>query len=64
MDLSVIFVGSPESENLAAQVARDTGIALVSIYVETLSGPEGPASTYLEMMSYDVRTILSALDQE
>lgn len=56
-----LFVGSPESEELAAQFAADTGIHITAIFVESLSGLEGPAASYLEMMRYDVNVIVNAL---
>jgi ABC-type Zn uptake system ZnuABC Zn-binding protein ZnuA len=61
LGLSAIFVGSPESEALAAQFALDAGIAVVHLFVESLSEAQGPAPTYLEMMRYDVNLIAETL---
>jgi ABC-type Zn uptake system ZnuABC Zn-binding protein ZnuA len=47
--------------DLAEQVAADTGVQVVPIYTGALSGPEGPAASYLELMRYDVRAIVGAL---
>jgi len=46
---------------LAQQVARDTGVPLVPLYTHSLSGPEGPAASYLRLMEYNVNAIVSAL---
>jgi ABC-type Zn uptake system ZnuABC Zn-binding protein ZnuA len=59
-----IFVGTTVSPRLAERVARDTGTRLLTIYTGSLSGPEGPAPTYLEFMRYNVRTIVAGLRQE
>ena len=56
-----IFVGVSVNPDLAEQVAADTGVQLVPIYTGALSGPEGPAANYIELMRYDVRAIVGAL---
>ncbi len=60
----VIFVGTTVNPHLAERVARDTGTRLLTVYTDSLSGPEGPAPTYLELMRYNVRTIVAGLQQE
>ena len=64
LELSALFIASPESEELAAQFTLDTGIDLVSLFVESLSAIEGPAPTYLELMRYDVGLIIKTLYKE
>ncbi len=59
-----IFVGTTVNPRLAERVARDTGTRLLRIYTGSLSGPEGPAPTYLELMRYNVRTIVAGLRPE
>ena len=61
LGLPALFVGSPESEALAAQFALDAGIKVVTLFVESLSELQGTAATYLEMMRYDVSLITDAL---
>ena len=61
LGLPPLFVGSPESEALAAQFALDAGIKVLTLFVESLSEAQGPAATYLEMMRYDVNLIIGAL---
>ncbi|MCB0217179.1 MAG: zinc ABC transporter substrate-binding protein [Chloroflexi bacterium] len=56
-----IFVSAELNPDLAAQVAADTGIAWVTLYVGALSGPEGPAATYEALMRYNVDAIVAAL---
>lgn len=47
------------------QVARETGARYAGdLYVDALSGPEGPASTYLDLLRHDVALIVSALTEE
>jgi len=56
-----IFVRTGVNVALAQQVARDTGVPLVPLYTHSLSGPEGPAASYLRLMEYNVNAIVSAL---
>lgn len=57
-----IFLDVNENQNLARQIAAETGVRVVSdLYVETLSAKDGPAGTYIDMMKYDVSQIVSAL---
>ncbi|NLG73731.1 MAG: zinc ABC transporter substrate-binding protein [Chloroflexi bacterium] len=56
-----IFISSTVNQNLAQQVAHDTGIQLVTLYTDSLTGPEGPASSYLEFIRYNVSEIVNAL---
>ncbi len=56
-----IFVGRDVNPVLAEQVARDTGIRVVSLYSGSLSEPGGEADTYLKYMRYNVSAIVAAL---
>lgn len=56
-----IFVGTTVNPNLASQIAEDLGIAVVPLYTGSLSEADGPASTYVEMMRYNVGAIVEAL---
>lgn len=56
-----IFVSSSVNPKLAEQVAKDAGVKVVPLYIESLSQPGGPASTYLELMRYNVTAIVEAL---
>lgn len=57
----VIFVGEAVPSALAARVSADTGARLVPLRTEALSGPDGPAPTYLDFMRHNVTTIIDAL---
>ncbi|MGA2490384.1 MAG: zinc ABC transporter substrate-binding protein [Anaerolineales bacterium] len=57
-----IFLDIGENQELALQIASETGVKVVTdLYVESTSGPNGPAPTYIDMIKYDVTTILDAL---
>jgi ABC-type Zn uptake system ZnuABC Zn-binding protein ZnuA len=57
-----LFLETGSSPQLAAQVATEAGIAVVTaLYTHSLSDAGGPAPSYLEMMRYDVTTIVAAL---
>ena len=60
--VQTIFLDIGENRNLADQIASETGAKVVTdLYVESISGPGGPAPTYIEMIKYDVTTIVAAL---
>ena len=56
-----IFLDEVENPTLAAQVAEETGVAIVDdLHIESLTdGP--PAGTYLDMMKFNVDRIVNAL---
>jgi ABC-type Zn uptake system ZnuABC Zn-binding protein ZnuA len=56
-----IFVGTTVSDSLARRVAEDMGVPLVPLYTGSLSGPQGPASTYLDYTRYNVAAVVQAL---
>jgi ABC-type Zn uptake system ZnuABC Zn-binding protein ZnuA len=57
-----IFLDIGENQNLAQQIASETGVKVVTgLYVESISGSAGPAPTYIDMIKYDVTVILEAL---
>ncbi len=58
-----IFVEDSINPQLARIVASDTGLELVMLYIGSLSGPQGPASNYIELMRYNVQAIVQALQQ-
>ena len=64
LGVAAIFVGTTVSDDLAARVAADTGVELVALYTGALSGPDGPAGSYLEMMRFNVAAIVAALGGE
>jgi ABC-type Zn uptake system ZnuABC Zn-binding protein ZnuA len=57
-----IFLDIGENQNLAQQIASETGVKVVTdLYVESISAPSGPAPTYIDMVKHDVNIILDAL---
>jgi ABC-type Zn uptake system ZnuABC Zn-binding protein ZnuA len=57
-----IFLESGTNPQLAEQIASETGVKVVSdLYTHSLSEPGGPASTYIDMMKYDVNAIVKVL---
>jgi ABC-type Zn uptake system ZnuABC Zn-binding protein ZnuA len=59
--VTAIFVGTTVNPDVAAQIAADTGAHVVPIYTDSLSDATGPASTYLEMMRFNVAAIVGGL---
>lgn len=61
LEVPAIFVGATANASLAQRLTEDTGRQLVSLYTGSLTGPDGPASTYLDFMRYNVSAIVAAL---
>jgi ABC-type Zn uptake system ZnuABC Zn-binding protein ZnuA len=60
--IKAIFIEAGVNSNLAEQIARETGIAVVDdIYTHSLTGPDGNAPTYIEMMKYNTSRIVDTL---
>ena len=57
-----VFLEVGGSPQLARQVAQEAGIPVVTeLYTHSLTDASGPAPTYLDMMRFDVKTIIAAL---
>jgi ABC-type Zn uptake system ZnuABC Zn-binding protein ZnuA len=63
LGVPVLFVGTTVNRSLAERVAADTGTEIVVVYTGSLSGPDGPAATYLDLMRYDVSAIVGGLSE-
>lgn len=61
LGVPAVFVGNTVPENVAAQVAADTGLQLVALYTDSLTEAGGPAGNYLDFMRYNVTAIVDAL---
>ena len=62
LPVRVIFLDAGSNPKLAEQIAAETNAKIVTdLYSESLSPAGGPASTYLDMMKYNVSVIVSAL---
>jgi len=60
-DVPALFVGVAVNPVLSQRIAQDMGVDVVALYTDSLSGPGGPAATYLEMMRYTVGAMVEAL---
>ncbi|MCH9671154.1 MAG: zinc ABC transporter substrate-binding protein [Gammaproteobacteria bacterium] len=61
-NITAAFVENIADPRLLERIANETGAAIGgTLYPGALSGPDGPASTYLDMMRHNARTLASAL---
>jgi manganese/iron transport system substrate-binding protein len=57
--IPVVFSESTVSDKPARQVAKETGARYGGVlYVDSLTGPDGPAPSYLKLMEYNAQTIV------
>lgn len=57
--IPVVFSESTVSDKPARQVAKEAGARYGGVlYVDSLTGPDGPAPTYLKLMEYNAHTIV------
>ncbi len=56
-----IFAENTVNSSVAQQIADETGITIALLYSDSLSEADGPASTYLDYVRYNVTTIVEAL---
>ena len=59
--VKAVFVSESTSPTLAQRVTEDTGVELVRLYHGSLSAPDGPAATYLDMVRFNVSAMVAAL---
>ncbi len=60
--ISAVFVENITDARLLEQIARETGATIGgTLYPGALSGPDGPAATYLDMMRHNATTLATAL---
>ncbi|OLO09657.1 iron ABC transporter substrate-binding protein [Salinicola sp. MH3R3-1] len=63
-DIPAIFSESTVSDKPAQQVARETGIHYGGVlYVDSLSKPDGPVPTYIDLLRVTSETIVKGLTQ-
>lgn len=62
-NIRAIFAENTVNADLAQQVADETGVQFYTLYSDSLSEADGPASTYLDYLRYNVQTIVSALSE-
>jgi len=57
-----IFLETGSNPQLAEQVARETGVKVVDeLYTHSITGSDGNAPNYIDMMKYNVNAIVEAL---
>ncbi|WP_254885081.1 metal ABC transporter solute-binding protein, Zn/Mn family, partial [Salipiger sp. HF18] len=62
--IPVVFSESTVSDKPARQIARETGAAYGGVlYVDSLSEPDGPVPTYLDLLRVTSETIVGGLGQ-
>lgn len=59
--VDAIFVGENVNNSVVDQLASDTGIEVVKLYISSLSEADGPAPDYVTLMRANVNAIVSAL---
>jgi zinc/manganese transport system substrate-binding protein len=61
-DIGAVFVENIADPRLLDQIASETGAAIGgTLYSDALSGPDGPAATYLTMMRHNLGQLTQAL---
>ncbi len=61
-DISAVFVENITDPRLIQQIAKETGATVGgTLYPGALSGPDGPAPTYLKMIRHNATMLTSAL---
>ncbi|MHB8949038.1 MAG: metal ABC transporter substrate-binding protein [Rhodoferax sp.] len=62
--IKAVFVENMSNLKLLAQIAQDTGVTLgAKLYVDALSGPNEPGSTYLKMMRHNVTQLVAGMQR-
>jgi ABC-type Zn uptake system ZnuABC Zn-binding protein ZnuA len=56
-----IFTENVANDNLAQQIASETGAKVVPLYTESLGGKDSGADTYIHYMLYNAQAIVGAL---
>jgi zinc/manganese transport system substrate-binding protein len=60
--IPAVFVENITDHRLLDQIARETGAKIGgTLYTDALSGPDGPAPTYLDMFRHNIATLSQAL---
>ncbi|MCK8825201.1 metal ABC transporter solute-binding protein, Zn/Mn family [Fuchsiella alkaliacetigena] len=62
MEVAAVFTESSVDSRPMERVAEETGVSIGGVlYSDSLGSPDSEAATYLEMMEYNVNTIVEAL---
>ena len=61
--IGAVFIANIGDPRLMRQIADETGAVIGgTLYPDALSGPDGPAATYLDMMRHNATTLAQALN--
>lgn len=63
LEVPAIFAETTMNDDIARQIAEETGVSVHILYTGSLSEADGPASTYIDYMRYNIGTITSALGE-
>jgi manganese/iron transport system substrate-binding protein len=62
--IPVVFCESTVSDRAIRQVARETGARFAGVlYVDSLTGPDGDAPTFIDLLQYNADAIVKAFTQ-
>ncbi len=60
--IRAVFVENMRNPKLLAQIAQDSGVTLgPKLYVDALSGPAAPGSSYLKMMQHNIAALVAGM---
>jgi zinc/manganese transport system substrate-binding protein len=60
--IPAVFVENISDPRLIRRIAQETGARIGErLYSDALSGPDGPAATYIDMMRHNIRALTAAL---
>jgi zinc/manganese transport system substrate-binding protein len=60
--IPAVFLENVSDPRLAERIAKESGARIGGrLYSDALSGPDGPAGTYIDMMRHNIRTLGAAL---
>jgi len=61
-NIPAVFMENISDQRLMQQIARETGAKIGgTLFSDALSAPDGPASTYIDMIRHNIRTLSVAL---
>jgi zinc/manganese transport system substrate-binding protein len=61
--IKAVFVENMSNPKLMNQLSKDAGVTVgATLYSDALSGPGGPASTYLKMMTYNQAQLVAGMN--
>jgi manganese transport system substrate-binding protein len=63
--IPAVFCESTVNNKAQLQVAKESGAKFAGVfYVDSLSPPDGPASTYLKLLEYNINTLINGLQNK